>query len=599
MGRVVIGRGRKVRDSRRVQDADLVEVLTAEGAEKMMRGCSALSDIAREGEFIYASFVPAHAENTVDGMDFWVRCDDDAADAVVIEYGVTFLDAKNRPYGEYKENADRDGDHLKSLLRILERGDSINAIRDRLEAYAERYHHGVYRVEDGMRGKRRVKDGSRMWSVDEIVAMVKAEVEAMASDVGVRVEDVREESGVVYADIPFGSFYKKYSVLLSVDVEDNTYHDWHGALTITEGENLVIETEFVSSNLEAMLGTMLGQTTELGVENPWDLACVLYRGYPSSSIVGTGMEDDLRAGYPVRDSRARKGSAARSARVRDSRRVKVRDARGESVQALFDLRDLLGSADRTLDFVADYFSGEQVDDFVRFVLKQLIADADLGVEDLEAYDLMKYADMVTDSKDDKAARQAAEDAKVWSLEEVKAMFEAGRRGHQPDWSKTKEEVIAEAKSNVKDSKDDPRSNFIFPADSTVVNDGKGHYPINTVARGRAALSMAARTKTLPEWYSGEMSLDEFKRHIQTEVQKAFPSINVNVKDSGMSDAEMIKLLQDSPTKEDLVKVAEELRRQGRGSLRDENRVELIAVGEYQDGSPIYSYKQKAWVSYKA
>lgn len=81
-----------------------------------------------------------------------------------------------------------------------------------------------------------------------------------------------------------------------------------------------------------------------------------------------------------------------------------------------------------------------------------------------------------------------------------------------------------------DSASAERSDFIFPASSGVVNDGKGHYPLNSVARGRAALAMAAKTKTLPAWYSGDMSLSEFKKHIRSEVQKAFPSIEVSMDD---------------------------------------------------------------------
>lgn len=92
--------------------------------------------------------------------------------------------------------------------------------------------------------------------------------------------------------------------------------------------------------------------------------------------------------------------------------------------------------------------------------------------------------------------------------------------------------VAKPRGNEKqsDSTSAERSDFIFPASSGVVNDGKGHYPLNSVARGRAALAMAAKTKTLPTWYSGDMSLSEFKKHIRSEVQKAFPSIEVSMED---------------------------------------------------------------------
>lgn len=80
---------------------------------------------------------------------------------------------------------------------------------------------------------------------------------------------------------------------------------------------------------------------------------------------------------------------------------------------------------------------------------------------------------------------------------------------------------------VSDGSDSPRRDFIFPAESSTVNDGKGHFPINTIARGRAALAMVARYDSLPEWYSGDMDLEKFKSHVRSEVSKAYPSIKVS------------------------------------------------------------------------
>ena len=80
---------------------------------------------------------------------------------------------------------------------------------------------------------------------------------------------------------------------------------------------------------------------------------------------------------------------------------------------------------------------------------------------------------------------------------------------------------------VSDDSSSPRRDFIFPAESSTVNDGKGHFPINTIARGRAALAMVARYDSLPEWYSGDMDLEKFKSHVRSEVSKAYPSIKVS------------------------------------------------------------------------
>ena len=79
---------------------------------------------------------------------------------------------------------------------------------------------------------------------------------------------------------------------------------------------------------------------------------------------------------------------------------------------------------------------------------------------------------------------------------------------------------------VVDSKELPRRDFVFPADSTTVNDGKGHFPLNSLNRGRAALAFVARYDKLPKWYSGDMSLEEFKDHVRSEVKKTYPSIDV-------------------------------------------------------------------------
>lgn len=80
--------------------------------------------------------------------------------------------------------------------------------------------------------------------------------------------------------------------------------------------------------------------------------------------------------------------------------------------------------------------------------------------------------------------------------------------------------------SVVDSKELPRRDFVFPADSTTVNDGKGHFPLNSLNRGRAALAFVARYDKLPKWYSGDMSLEEFKDHVRSEVKRAYPSIDV-------------------------------------------------------------------------
>lgn len=88
------------------------------------------------------------------------------------------------------------------------------------------------------------------------------------------------------------------------------------------------------------------------------------------------------------------------------------------------------------------------------------------------------------------------------------------------------EIPGKVKSKpVLDTK--PRGEFIFPAESSTVNDNRGHFPINTEDRARNALARVAQYKSLPKWYSGDMTLSEFQEHVRGEVSKAYPSIKVS------------------------------------------------------------------------
>lgn len=327
---------------------------------------------------------------------------------------------------------------------------------------------------------------------------------------------------------------------------------------------------------------------------------------------------DLRRGV-VRDSRSRRVV-----------RRKVKDDRIDSVGGMLNLIECVGDSHIVWRMLMNWLPEDTINAFIGYALKELDRGGDLEGVDLKEWGLDGFMEVVEDAasrrRDSRSRRgmvhdsvrryllrvydsrrrqvRDSEDPNRWVAEDVKLVMNLAHKGFQPDWSKSRLEILEDAKAfaeekGVKDSADEPRADFIFPADSSDVNDGKGHYPLNSVARGRAALSYAARTKKLPEWYSGDMSLEEFKKHIQDTVQKTFPSIKVNVSDSALSDAKMLEMLSGDASEDACVKVAEELRRQGRSSLRDEDRKEVIAVGEFQDGSPIYSYKQRAWKSYKA
>lgn len=82
------------------------------------------------------------------------------------------------------------------------------------------------------------------------------------------------------------------------------------------------------------------------------------------------------------------------------------------------------------------------------------------------------------------------------------------------------------KKEVMDSSSDRRE-FIFPADSKDVTDGKGHFPIPDIAHGRNAIARVNQYSELPKWYKGKMSLQEFVKFVVDKVEKKFPSIDVS------------------------------------------------------------------------
>lgn len=79
----------------------------------------------------------------------------------------------------------------------------------------------------------------------------------------------------------------------------------------------------------------------------------------------------------------------------------------------------------------------------------------------------------------------------------------------------------------KASDSEKRSDFVFPADSSDVNDGKGHFPLNSLRRARAAIAYANKYQELPTWYSGDLDLKGFVNKIVSEVKKQYPSIEIS------------------------------------------------------------------------
>lgn len=159
-------------------------------------------------------------------------------------------------------------------------------------------------------------------------------------------------------------------------------------------------------------------------------------------------------------------------------------------------------------------------------------------------------------------------------------------------------------NRIQDSR--PTTDFIFPADSSSVNDNKGHFPIPDVEHGRNAIARVNQYTSLPKWYEGNMNLKQLVEHVVNEVHKKFPSIEVSkdakipkpaqVKDSEEKEySEYVKFFSGDHTKEEIKEKVKEYRKKfGDRTIATPERKELVAFAEYQDGTPVYSYKQKAW-----
>jgi len=88
-----------------------------------------------------------------------------------------------------------------------------------------------------------------------------------------------------------------------------------------------------------------------------------------------------------------------------------------------------------------------------------------------------------------------------------------------------------AKSN--DKKLDPRAKVrsrgdcVFPASKGKNKSSKDHFPINSLAQARNALSRASQYDKVPEWFAG--SLEELVRAVSRKVHQKYPSIKVTEK----------------------------------------------------------------------
>ena len=88
-------------------------------------------------------------------------------------------------------------------------------------------------------------------------------------------------------------------------------------------------------------------------------------------------------------------------------------------------------------------------------------------------------------------------------------------------------IIAEELNRLKEKKDPEaevrnRGEVAFSAKSSKVKDDKDHFPINSEAQARNALSRASQYSTVPSWYNG--SLSDLVAAVQRKVKAKYPSI---------------------------------------------------------------------------
>lgn len=83
------------------------------------------------------------------------------------------------------------------------------------------------------------------------------------------------------------------------------------------------------------------------------------------------------------------------------------------------------------------------------------------------------------------------------------------------------------KNRVSDADDASRTDCVFPKDSPDVNDGKCHYPLNSLARARAAIAYANKMTDKPAWYSGDLDVAGLVKKIVNAAKAAYSSIDVS------------------------------------------------------------------------
>ena len=100
---------------------------------------------------------------------------------------------------------------------------------------------------------------------------------------------------------------------------------------------------------------------------------------------------------------------------------------------------------------------------------------------------------------------------------------------QSDSARKVDGAVVKRVAKVKDAAKNVDAVFVYPATSKEVGDGKDHFPIDTEARGRAAIAYVNQYKELPKWYVGNGTLADMVSTVVDAVSKRYPSIKISDK----------------------------------------------------------------------
>lgn len=175
---------------------------------------------------------------------------------------------------------------------------------------------------------RLVRDSRVCRVKDDTSNLIMATLDIIAKRAEVKVENVEDTDGIIFADVILPSD-GALSVLLSIPYADSAFPDdaWYGTLTFNKDGIPFGESSFKSMELDSLIGTMLAYIDE--AESVEAVVKELLRARPSNTII----DADMKAEFAVNDTRKKSYMSKSVKATKDSRRIRlVRDSRGRLVR---------------------------------------------------------------------------------------------------------------------------------------------------------------------------------------------------------------------------------------------------------------------------